>query len=550
MEDNEKVVKKKSKIEINNGMAIPLIIAIIHWIISFFTDTLIFRINIFSITSTYDILRLIIMKLISLILYIFLWKYLILFGKRVKNKEKNAIEFLKIFLIYFGINIVLLILSWPGIWRWDEFNILQYAAGFRLEYWQHYLTSIFYILSFMIIPIPSGVIIMQIIVVSGIVAYIVANFKKLFNNSKWTYLLFIPFLLLPVLDTNLYPLRLSIYTYIELALVCQLIFMKKLGKKSKRDFAVLSIILIILSVWRSEGILFLVLVPILFFFIFKEELKEIKIRAMYTIFVIAVSTALIIPQNYVYKTQYSDRYDVTSYINQLYVVCLREMEENPDSEQLKTIAKVIDYSELYKYTRGIYAHNNEKVYKTTATEADYEAMKQAYNELLKKYPLDVLNERIDIFLKTSGFVKDYNVHVEDTRTIFTRPANYTLHLFRTMYDAAKPINSELRNSVISFLECFDGEHTNWAFHIFYNVVPSMIILAIGIIVCLIKKKWALFFTLGVILAKVFVIILTAPDCFFMYYLPAYLVGAFLLWLFIVQCIVNRQNKENKVKLLV
>ena len=122
--------------------------------------------------------------------------------------------------------------------------------------------------------------------------------------------------------------------------------------------------------------------------------------------------------------------------------------------------------------------------------------------------------------------------------------------FKTMYDAAKPINSELRNSVISFLECFDGEHTNWTFHIFYNVVPSMIILAIGIIVCLIKKKWALFFTLGVILAKVFAIILTAPDCFFMYYLPAYLVGAFLLWLFIVQCIVNRQNKENKVKLLV
>ena len=169
-------------------------------------------------------------------------------------------------------------------------------------------------------------------------------------------------------------------------------------------------------------------------------------------------------------------------------------------------------------------------------------MKKAYYELLKKYPLEVIKERFDIFLKTSGFVKNYNVHVDDTRAIFTRNANKALDLFRTYYDTTQPINSELRNSVISFLECFDGEHTNWAFHIFYNVVPSMVILAIGIIVCLIKKKWALFFTLGVILAKVFAIILTAPDCFFMYYLPAYLVGAFLLWLFIVKCIVNRHSK--------
>lgn len=545
MEDNAKLVEKKGKIEINNDKVIPLIIAVIHWIISFFTDIFVFRLNVFNITSSKDIFRLLIMKIVSLILYIFLWKFLFSIGKKIKNKDPDLKEKLKIFIPYFTINIILLILTWPGIWRWDEFTILYNTSIFKLEYWQHYLTSIFYILSFMIIPIPSGVIIVQIIVISGIVAYIIANFKKLFNNSKWTYLLFIPFLLLPVLDTNLYPLRLSIYTYIELALVCQLIFMKKFGKKSKRDFLVLSIILILLSVWRSEGILFLVLVPILFFFIFKEELKEIKIRAMYTIFIIAVSVALIIPQNYAYKTQYSDRYDVTTYINQLYVVCLNEFKENPDSEQLKIIGNVINYSELFRFSRGIYANNYGLVYKTTATAEDYEAMKKAYYELLKKYPLEVVKERFDIFLKTTGFVNDYNVHVDDTRAIFTRNANNALKLFRTYYDTTQPINLELRNSVISFLECFDGAHTNWAFHIFYNVVPSMIILAIGIIVCLIKKKWALFFTLGVILAKVFAIILTAPDCFFMYYLPAYLVGAFLLWLFIVQCIVNRQNKNKK-----
>lgn len=529
-------------ISIKKEERLPLIIALIHWVISFFLDQFIFKINIFNINSLSAVIKLILMKAISLVLYLVIWKFLFSFGRKIKNKDKNSGNILKIFLIYFSINIVILILTWPGIWRWDEFNILNYVSQYKLEFWQHYFTSIMYLLSYMLIPIPSGVIICQIAIASGIVAYIISNFKKIFNNSKWTYLLFIPFLLLPVLDHNIYPIRLTLYSYIELLLVCQLIFIKKLGKNTKKDFIILSIILILLSVWRSEGILFIILIPILYIFVFKEEIKDLKIRIMYTIFTIAIAIMLIIPQQYVYKNEYSDRYDVTSYINQLYVVTKAEMRENPDSEELKVIGKVIDYNEFFKYTRGIYAHNTDKIYKKDATKNDYENMKKAYTKLLKKYPLDVLKERIDIFLKTSGFVKDYNVHVENTRDIYTRPANYSLLLFRNLYSTTKPINLDIRNSVISFLECYDGEHTNFAFHMFYNVIPSMIIIAILIFVCLIKKNWMLFFTFGAILAKALAIILTAPDCFFMYYLPIYLVGAFMLWLGIITLILDKIKK--------
>ena len=536
-------------IEIKKEDRLPLLIAIIHWIISFFTDLNIFKINIFNISAIEDIIKLILVKSVSLVIYVFLWKFLFSFFKRIKNKDKKAKDNLKIFLIYFLINFIILMLTWPGIWRWDEFNILNHVSYYKLEFWQHYLTSIMYLLSYMLIPIPSGVIIYQIAVASGIVAYIISNFKRIFNDSKWTYLLFIPFLLLPVLDHNMYPLRLTIYSYIELLLVCQLIFIKKLGKNSNKDFVVLSIILILLSAWRSEGILFIVLIPILYIFMFKDEIKELKTRIMYTIFTVTLAIMLIIPQQYEYKIKYSNKYDVTSYVNQLYVVTKLEFEENPDSVQLKTIGKVINFEELYKYSKGIEGHNSDKIYKKTATLEDYKNMKIAYRELLKKYPLDVLKERISVFLKTSGFVPDSNIHVENTRNIYTRRANYSLLFFRTIYDSTKPLNLELRNNVINFLECYDGEHTNFAFHIFYNVVPSMVIVTILIIVCLIKKNWALFFTFGVIIAKAFAIILTAPDCFFMYYLPIYQVGSFMLWLTIVQFIYNRRNVSSKVKIL-
>lgn len=426
-------MKLNIKFEKNKKKDIFLIIALSHFILSFFLDKLIFKYNIFNTQDIKELCIAVTMKLVSLLLYIFLWQFIGNIITKIHERNEKTLKMLKYFLIYFIINIVLLILTWPGIWRWDEFNILYNVSQYKLEYWQNYMTSIFYMLSYMLIPIPSGVIIMQMIVASGIVAYIMYNFSKIFKQSKLIYLLYIPFLLLPVLDHNLYPLRLTLYSYIEVLLICQLIFIKRLKKCDKKNLIALSVILVLLTSWRTEGKVFFVLLPIIYLLILKNEIPYIKQRGLYVFFTIILSIMLIIPQDYTYKNTYSDRYEVTSYVNQLYVVVKNELKENPESEELKEIRKVIDIDEMIKYPRGIYAHNAEKMYKTEATQEDYDNLKKAYNKLLLKYPVDVIKERIDIFLKTSGFVNDYNVHVEDTRDIYERPANRALQIFRTQY---------------------------------------------------------------------------------------------------------------------
>ena len=423
----------KLKLENDKTKNLYMIIAFIHFAISFFLDTFLFKINIFIIYNTSELIRLIIMKLISLMLYVFLWQKIGKIINNIRYKDDKTLKMLKYFFINFGINIVLLILTWPGIWRWDEFNILHHVSFYKLEYWQNYMTSIFYLLSYMLIPVPSGVIIIQMAVASGIVSYIIYNFSKIFKNSKLIYLLYIPFLLLPVLDHNLYPLRLTLYSYIELLLICQMIFIKKLGKCEKKDFLALSIILIILCSYRTEGIVFMALIPFIYVLMLKKEIPNIKQRILYIILTFALSLLLIIPQESVYKKTYSGQYEVTSYVNQLHVVVKNELDNNPKSDELKTISKVINMKELMKYSRGIYAHNVGNLYKENTTEEDYSNLKKAYNKLLLKYPLDVIKERMQIFLTTSGFVNDYNVHVEDTRTIYTRIANRALLNFRTQY---------------------------------------------------------------------------------------------------------------------
>lgn len=77
----------------------------------------------------------------------------------------------------------------------------------------------------------------------------------------------------------------------------------------------------------------------------------------------------------------------------------------------------------------------------------------------------------------------------------------------------------------------------------------MLVLIIISIICIIKKKKTMPIIFGFQLLKSFLIIATAPDCFFMYYLPIYLTGYFILVLSILN-IFNNKDKEEKNSILI
>ena len=241
---------------------------------------------------------------------------------------------------------------------------------------------------------------------------------------------------------------------------------------------------------------------------------------------------------------------ITSFVNQLQIVVRKDIENGQMTEETKEkINKVIDIDTFLKFNRGIYAHNDERMYKDYSPE-EYKELKKIYQKLLLKYPAEVMKERLSLFLQTSGFKKDANVHVDNTRIIYTRPTNFAMKEFRTKYATAKPISLEIRNNAINMLEgwnlnCYDNCETNIIFNIFYNVVPSMIVVFAACIISLIKRKWISFLTFGIILLKAVAIMLTAPDTFFMYYLPIYLVGYFTL----ILAIVLKIDKNKDVKIL-
>ena len=168
-----------------------LIPTIIHYIIS-----LIFTLNFTNINtenkSSYIVFG--IVEMLFFIILIVIYRYLFKIINKPKIIKENK-KYIKTFFIYFIIMFLLLLCTWPGIWRWDEMWIAIKANEYILEGWQNILSSFFYLLSYKFIASNVGVVIIQIILISMIVSYVINKIYDYFNfkTEKFKFLLYIPF---------------------------------------------------------------------------------------------------------------------------------------------------------------------------------------------------------------------------------------------------------------------------------------------------------------------------------------------------------------------
>ena len=84
-----------------------IILAIVQLVFSFFTDYYIRKINIFNLSSAFDVMLFVTNKLIAFCVYIALWKIIFVLKNRIKSKDSKVCSFLQIFIVYFVINIIL-----------------------------------------------------------------------------------------------------------------------------------------------------------------------------------------------------------------------------------------------------------------------------------------------------------------------------------------------------------------------------------------------------------------------------------------------------------
>lgn len=493
-------------------------IAVIHWILTFFTDHLIFEYVMWDLSNVTQMVKTAMTygaKAVFLLVLIGIYQGLYVFFTKADKK------FVRYSLIYFGINMVLLLLTWPGIWRMDEFGILNSATMLLPVFWQNYLTSLFYVFSLMLIPIPSGVIIVQCALISLIVGYVVNVFVK--NWGRLGLLAFVPCLFLPVLDSDLYPMRMSIYGFLELFLLVLLWEKKK--SFADRGWGFLCILVAVVTAWRTEAVYYFVLFPLLLVILYAglcEKKKLLRVICGYLI----CALCLFVPQTVGDKLTSGNQYDLTSVVLPL-VPLVNEAYGREDCEaQLKAIDQVIDVEIAVQGAtegkNGISLFWSEPDFQRSYTDEQYRAFKGAYYDLICKFPGVFLEERLDCFLHSTDLL-------QNTTELFSATGVTNYDTFRA-YTGTTPISEELRNTVIKCLEWRTGDYETKkaGYGIVYSALPPIAVLFAGWLWCLIRRKWQGFFLLSLPLVKLPLVFLTAPSRLFMYYYPLYLIGYFML----------------------
>lgn len=498
-----------------------LAIAFIHFLITLLTDKLIFEVDDIWHNPVYIFIKLVVFSLIILF-----WQVVNFTCNGIKNKNKNIISFLKFFGIYFVFMLFFLLLTWPGIWRNDEIYILKYSVSLNFEFWHHWITTLFYMVSLSFFPFPGGIVFSQIIVISMIIGFIIYNLYK-FVPNKWVYAYYIPFLFPSVISNNLHPMRMILCSYVELLFFSLVVFKyMSQSKIKKQDIILGACLLATISTWRSENIIYLFIVPIGMFFLFSNR---IKLKQMLLFFLVTITFFLPI-QLIQLKYGYGNSYFITAIESPLRDIILKPFKSNSPKEDLQTINNVIDVSDLKNYGCNAFWNGGLKKY----SQEDLDKLKRTYCKLVIHNLPTFFRGRVNLLFDTNGYTQKSIFNVVGVPSKIYSNSKLLCELtdeyqyFSKHFKLNRPFNMVVREKVIEFLDgrtyTTNSIKPTIILPLFYNAFPSLLILISFIAIGLLKRNKLLYIIPTLILAKTFLIFITAPTALFIYYFPVYIAG--------------------------
>lgn len=466
---------------------------------------------------------------------------------RVCNADWNSYYgrlYKNIFLICLLLNIIWIILTYPGTWKWDDMIILHVVSYNGFYFWQHWLSSFYYMLCLQFIPVPVGIVFVQNVIIAAIIAYIITNFKIIYkNNIAYIFLLF---LCIPsIVENNLYPMRSTICAYIELLIIFNIIFFYK--KMTLKRLYIVTVIASVIAAWRPENLLWCIAIPIIMIIG-----KQINVKTFCTILMVSISIYFGI--NYyqisglskcIMHTEYGDinemdRYILTGFIQPLGKLIEGDYKSKSNGIEEEYINECIDIN-MMKEKGGLYAFwngglkviNREKINK----------LQKIYIDLIINNPDKFMNERIDSFIESNnGRFSRFSTLIYNTNDgLYDEFVNKYLFNKRLLCN---------RDYFVAFLENENSEYKYTSKNItginFYNIIPVMCLIFIIFIIEFIRKNYIIVTIIAVMMIKLLILIFTIPMSVYMYIFATHLTG---LGIIIYWIIANFNKKcllgENK-----
>lgn len=495
-----------------------LMISLLHFFITTYTDSIIFSSVDYISFPIYFIAKIIVFVLLALF-----WQTVPVIYNRLKSKNEDTICFIKHFGIYFLIMLIFLFLTWPGVWRWDDLFIADYASKLMVSYWHHWITYIFYIISFSVIPFPAGVVFFQILIISLSVGWVSYRMFKVFK-PKFQWFLLILMLFPSVINNNLYPMRLCLYAHLVFLLLSSIVLKYESQKDiTKYDIVLWGVLTAITASWRTESLFFIIVIPVVLLITFRKRL-HIKSVICYVLIAVTLTAGIMKIQKTGEANESSQDYSLTAILSPLSAIIKTDFKSDDPNRDLERIDRVISVESLLKED-GITVFWTEGT--RSYTQEDLNNLMKVYLKLVINNFSTFLKNQWQLFSHASGLVRNASNSIGNSAYIFTATDEEIYDTFRENYIFNQPVNKQLRKNVISILECrsfYSYETTTVLYPVLYNVLIPIAILIFVVIYGFIRKRRIYAVLSLLVLVQTGLIFATAPSAFFMYYFPTYICG--------------------------
>jgi len=466
------------------------------------------------------------------------------FYRKVKQGDTTYRRWLKYSLIYFAIMLIVFLLIYPGHWVWDELNILNSVQHNNFDAWQHYFTDVFYAFSLFLIPTGVSIVLVQIVFASLVVGFVMSNVRELLQRKYLVNWLFIIFILPAVIINNFYPLRLTMYSYVELLLICKLLLLHYRKFQVTNPFTellALALLITIVSFWRSEGIYYLLILPYLAYRlgIFKRNKGKLGPRP----FIYSGAALGIMLFGLVITVVTGDqKYNLPTFINPLSVMLQQPLHGANVKSELATMNKTVniqmvkaapDYTETPSFWNGAVRANYKQTFRQFIV---------AFAQLALQNPGSYLHARYRTFLATNG-IQTKKMPIDIGMFSYEKYRMYPEAVrFLDQNSLATPLSPSLSRNVTEFLSFFNSKYQyNFWGHVFWDVIPVILFVVILAIQRLFTRQYFWLFLTILVLLRVILLFFSAPANYFMYYLPVYMSGLFLVGVALLLWIDKKQK---------
>jgi hypothetical protein len=233
-----------------------LLVAVIHFALTFYTDGRIFTSEPFDFNFVVPLdgrlapYYFFAAKALAFVCLVIFYQILYLFWRAARQKNK---KFLLDFMLPFGIILAVALINFgicfSGLYKIDDTAMYAMATRSYVFYWHNYLTSLYYMVGLTLFPFSSGQMVLTDLFAALIFAYFFYRLSSVLPEKKWNKLkwLLLIVALSPFMNTiELETFRTYIYALLNMFFFGYLLF----EKIQKRPFTLLKFLLLALCVGR------------------------------------------------------------------------------------------------------------------------------------------------------------------------------------------------------------------------------------------------------------------------------------------------------------